>query len=377
MVVPERFFDETTDQSVVKAEIVEKYFDAWASIIIGARDAHPKTPDGRIAYVDLFAGPGRYKDGAASTPLKVLRKAIEKPEYSQRLVTIFNDKDEANARMLEGEIAKLRGIERLQYRPEVWNKEVGDQVAREFERINTIPILAFIDPWGYKGLTLQLVNAFLKNWGCDCLFFFNYARINAGLSNPEVREHMAALFGDERSARLSEELRGVAPRVREATIVEELAAALREHAGGAARFVLPFCFKNATGTRTTHHLVLVTKHFKGYDVMKEVMARASSKAEDGVPSFAFSPATGPEQRLLFQLNSPLENLRGSLLTQFAGRTLTAGDIYRCHSVDTPYLRRNYKQVLSELEAHGAVRTSGRKSRRGFSDSIYVTFPAAG
>src|SRR3990172_1872181 len=142
MVVPERFFDETTDQSVVKAEIVEKYFDAWASIIIGARDAYAKTPDERIGYVDLFAGPGRYKDGAVSTPLKVLRKAIEKPEHSQRLVTIFNDKDEANARMLEREIAKLPGIERLQYRPEVWNKEVGSQVAREFERIDTIPILA-------------------------------------------------------------------------------------------------------------------------------------------------------------------------------------------------------------------------------------------
>jgi hypothetical protein len=107
------------------------------------------------------------------------------------------------------------------------------------------------------------------------------------------------------------------------------------------------------------------------------MARVSSKAEDGVPSFAFSPATGPEQKLLFRLGSPLENLRDSLLAQFAGRTLTVRDIYQCHSVDTPYLRKNYKQVLSELEANGAVRTSGRRSRRGFSDNIDVTFPATG
>ena len=29
----EKFFDETTPQSIVKAEIVEKYFDAWAGIM--------------------------------------------------------------------------------------------------------------------------------------------------------------------------------------------------------------------------------------------------------------------------------------------------------------------------------------------------------
>jgi hypothetical protein len=124
-------------------------------------------------------------------------------------------------------------------------------------------------------------------------------------------------------------------------------------------------------------LVLVTKHFKGYDVMKEVMAKASSKAEDGVPSFVFSPAAGPEQKLLFRLSSPLEDLRESLLAHFANKTLAFRDIYHSHSVDRPYLRKNYKHVLTELEAGGVVRTSGRKSRRGFGDNIQVTFPARG
>ena len=66
-----------------------------------------------------------------------------------------------------------------------------------------MPILAFIDPWGYKGLTLRLVDAFLKDWGCDCLFFFNYGRINAGLSNPMVHAHMAALFGEHQAQQRS------------------------------------------------------------------------------------------------------------------------------------------------------------------------------
>jgi len=36
-------------------------------------------------------------------------------------------------------------------------------------------------------------------WGCDCVFFFNYNRINAGINNPGVKKHMDALFGEERA----------------------------------------------------------------------------------------------------------------------------------------------------------------------------------
>ncbi|HEY3324980.1 MAG TPA: three-Cys-motif partner protein TcmP [Planctomycetota bacterium] len=281
------FFDEIREQSLVKATIVEKYFDAWAGVITGAQNKWRPNQDHRIGYVDLFAGPGRYKDGAISTPLRVLQKAIEKPIYADRLLTIFNDKDEENVRSLEDAIRTLPGIERLKNKPEIWNTEVGEKIAQDFARINTIPILAFIDPWGYKGLTLNLVNSFLKSWGCDCLFFFNYGRINAGLSNPFVHEHMCALFGNERAKRLESDLEPMTPSDRELAIVNQLATALREYGH---RFVLPFRFRNEAGTRTTHHLILVTKHFKGYDLMKEIMAKASTKEEQGVPSFEFNLA---------------------------------------------------------------------------------------
>lgn len=57
----EKFFDEREDQSEVKARIVSKYFGAWAKII------GPISTAERIGYIDLFCGPGRYKDGSKST----------------------------------------------------------------------------------------------------------------------------------------------------------------------------------------------------------------------------------------------------------------------------------------------------------------------
>ncbi len=56
-----------------------------------------------------------------------------------------------------------------------------------FEQMNLVPTFFFVDPWGYKGLSLRLINSVLKNWGCDCIFFFNYTRINMGLENELVK----------------------------------------------------------------------------------------------------------------------------------------------------------------------------------------------
>lgn len=99
----------------------------------------------------------------------------------------------------------------------------------------------------YKGLSLRLINSVLKDWGCDCIIFFNYNRINMGLDNEAVREHMDALFGSERATSLREKLRGLSARDRELAIVEEICQALRE--GG--KLVLPFVFKNDRGSGTT------------------------------------------------------------------------------------------------------------------------------
>ena len=365
----ETFFNETREQSIVKASIVEKYFGAWSKIITSTQNRYPDHAQ-KIGYVDLFAGPGRYRDGAISTPLRVLNAALQNENLHDRLVTILNDKDEDHVRTLSQAIGELDQIKKLKHPPEIWNEEVGENIAAQFERMSVIPVLAFIDPWGYKGLSLRLVNAFLKDWGCDCLFFFNYARINAGLNNTKVRSHMEALFESEAQP-LIDKLSGANPERREALIVEAIASALKVHGH---RYVLPFCFKNSSGKRTTHHLIFVTKHFKGYEVMKQIMAKESSTENQGVPSFQYMPATALTQGLLFELNRPLDSLQKLLLEEFTGRTISMIDIYKAHSIDTPFLKSNYKKILKKMEDEGLITTKGRKSRKGFADDILCRFP---
>jgi len=152
--VDQSFFDESREQSIIKARIIAKYFWAWAKVIIPTAKQH----DNRIAYIDLFAGPGRYKDGTISTPLRILEQAIADRDMSQMLVTLFNDKDAKNAGELEKAISELPGIERMKYKPQIANQEVGTEIVQLFNRMRMVPTFFFVDPWGYKGLSLGLIN---------------------------------------------------------------------------------------------------------------------------------------------------------------------------------------------------------------------------
>jgi three-Cys-motif partner protein len=369
----QKFFDESQEQSVIKARIIAKYFWAWANVIIPTVKRYGK----RIAYIDLFAGPGRYKDGTKSTPLMILEQAIADENLRNMLVTLFNDKDADNAQDLEAAIKKLPGVEKLKYPPDVRNQEIGTEIVQMFSRMRLIPTFFFVDPWGYKGLSLGLINSVLKNWGCDCVFFFNYNRVNMGLNNDAVKEHIDVLFGADRSAKLREQLAGLNPDERENLILEELSEALIKMG---AEYVLPFTFKNERGSRTTHHLIYVGKAFIGYEIMKEIMAKESSETNQGVASFEYSPAT-EKYPLLFNLTTPLDDLGDELMQQFAGETLTMDALYMKHSIGRPFIRRNYKRVLNELEDAGKIKATPsasarpmRKGERTFANQVKVAFP---
>jgi three-Cys-motif partner protein len=370
------FFDETSEQSLVKMTIVSKYFWAWAKVLIPTVKKH----GGKLAYLDLFSGPGRYKDGTKSTPIRVLEKAIEEPDFCEMLIAMFNDRDDVNVQSLQSAIDVLPGIEKLRYRPVVKHNEVGSEMVKMFEKMRLVPTFFFVDPWGYKGLSLKLVNAVLKDWGCDCVFFFNYNRVNMGLGNAYVEEHMDALFGKQRAQELRPRLESLSTVDRELAIIEELCNALGASSG---RYVLPFRFRNAHGNRTSHHLIFVSKHFRGYEIMKGIMAKESSCHDQGVPSLEYNPADR-KYRLLFELSRPLDDLEAILLSDFAGRTATVKEVYENHNVGRQYIKKNYKDVLTKMEADGQIvadpPAAKRRCQNGvvtFADSVRVTFKSRG
>lgn len=370
-----RFFETPGQQNIVKTQMVTKYFEAWANFML----PRLRSPKDRLAYIDLFSGPGRFENGEASTPLMILQRAIEKPDLCVRLTTTFNDKNPDYASQLQTEIRALPGIEKLAHQPQVASIQVGSELVDMFRNLRLVPTLFFIDPWGYKGLSLDLIGTAIKSWGCDCIFFFNYNRINPAVTNPFVDGPMKDLFGPARLEQLRQSVAGRVPADRQTTIIDQLTEALMDVGG---KYVLPFLFDSQHGERPSHYVIFVSKSFRGYHIMKEVMAGLSSDDGD-VKSFQYVPVKSAQMSLFRDLERihSIEALRDLLALVCAGKTLTVMQVYEDNTVGTPYTLKNVKGAILELEGEGRVavdKPANERMRQGkvtLGDNRMVTFPS--
>jgi len=185
---------------MVKAKIVIDYFTAWSRVMKN----HWK---GSIGYIDLFCGPGVYANGGKSVPIMLLEKVCTDKDLAQRMRFYFNDENPENTANLKFEIGKMPGtsemLKKMVFKNNTITKDFADTVSIQ----KNIPMLSFVDPWGYKGLTMHLVEKLIDNSGSECIFFFNYNRINMALSsNTLFDEHLAGIFGVKRTASLKTEL---------------------------------------------------------------------------------------------------------------------------------------------------------------------------
>jgi three-Cys-motif partner protein len=361
------FFDAPEQQSIIKTQIVTKYFSPWSSVMIGQGAS-------RLAYIDLFSGPGVFTDGTPSTPIWILNHAIKQESLRARLVTMFNDKDSNHAERLRSAIDVLPGIETLAHRPQVSSVEVGSDIVNLFRGMSLIPTLFFIDPWGYKGLSLDLIGTAIKNWGCECIFFFNYNRIRPALRNRLVSKPMNDLFGEQRAEALRQSWEALSPGERQRAIMGEFAEAVREVGG---RYVLPFGMRSQHAERTSHYIIFVTKHPLGYKIMKDVMYSLSSDDQE-IRAFEYVPVKSPQLRL-FDPENPysIPALKSILMSSCVGKSMRVGDVYEEHVLYTQYLLRHVKRALMELESEGRVTIDppADKRRKGtLADDKIVTFP---
>jgi three-Cys-motif partner protein len=364
------FFDTPTIASRIKHRIVSKYFAGWANIVLPQALAH----EGRIMYVDLFCGPGRYQDGTPSIPLLILQHAVDTPALHDTLQTVFNDENPAFVETLRDHIGHIPGIERLKYQPVLRSRTIGRDTTARVKR-NNVPALYFADPWGYEGISIDLIEAALSHWGSDFLFFFNYNRINMHLGSDLMSGPIDEFFSSDRARQLRQTVARLSPFDREQAVLKAMkdaAKALRAEAG-------IFTYRSDIASRPTHHLMCVSKHRQAMALFKEISAKESTCFDDDVPSLEHNPGANPAQGSLF---SPLDQLQEDLVMTFAGKTgLTAEQIYHEHHNGRPYVLKNYRQALLRLEESGDVVIDPPRYIRRPSDTIpgsaRISFPKVG
>lgn len=370
--VEEAFFDGAPrDSSRVKRQIVTEYFVYYMRVM--ARNG--KT----AGHVDLFAGPVIYGGGEESIPMVICRSVVADERLRTSVKLWFNEGDSLNFEKLKGNIGAIPGMDTLKHAPRITSDVVSDAFAPRLERMRT-PSFIFADPCGYKGLSLRLIASALKPFGNDCVFFFNYNRINMKISYEVMNESINDFFEKARADRIRMEIANIrSPQDREEVILAAVTKALMEEAGA---YSSVFGFRTRENGGTSHHLIYATKNPSALSQMKRIYTKASSDKGDGVGSLDYDPRDfQPNTRSLF---SPLEEVRQRLLQVFHGKTLTFAELIRQETEETRFTDTAYRNSLLELEAEGRVMMDppaekrpfqSGKTRKSLPMSTSITFPA--
>uniref|UniRef100_Q01S55 GMT-like wHTH domain-containing protein n=1 Tax=Solibacter usitatus (strain Ellin6076) TaxID=234267 RepID=Q01S55_SOLUE len=339
--VEEDFFDEEPrDSSRVKRQIVTEYFGYYMNVM--ARDG--RSP----GYVDLFAGPGKYGSGEESIPILICKQVAANERLRNKVKLWFNEGDPELYKKLQENIAAIPKIDSFAHPPRITNRIISRAFAPQLSGMRT-PSFIFVDPCGYKGVSLKLIASALQPFGNDCIFFFNYNRVNMKLSYELMNESVNSFFEAERAERVRSEIRGLeSPKAREQIILAAVTTALKEQVHA---YCLTFGFRTREGGGTSHHLVYATKDVRALNQMKVIYLKASSDKRDGVGSLDYDPRDAESTELC--LFSPLDEVRERVLGVFAGRALTFDDLIS-EETETTFTKSAYRNVLLELEEEKRV-----------------------
>ena len=365
------FFATQSERSRVKSMVVGRYYGRWGHII--ANSGGPGS--GAMGYVDVFCGPGLYEDGTESTPLMVLRETLRSPTLRSRVQLVFNDENPGYVRTLEEAVQGVvddapLGLGRS---PMYSAFEVGADALEWFQGLGMGSCLFFLDPWGYRGLSLDLISGLVRGWGSDCIFLFSYAALHRHLFNDGEDQLVAEFWNAGDLDELKKLLSGSSARDSEYRAVNYLSERLRKRG---VSYVLPMRFTAEVGDRASYHLVLASKNFRAYELMKEVMRRiCTGRAETVVPfEFNVRSTAGSEQLELLPSPEPEDDLAERLFHRFSGEELGFRSVYRIFEGEntTPFLKRDYVAAIDVLRDQGLV-SGGR--RGGMGDETVVRFGA--
>jgi three-Cys-motif partner protein len=341
--------------------ILRRYLEAWLPIMAAY--------NGRIVFIDGFAGPGRYANGAEGSPLIALRTLLDHPQFAsprsnRQMTFIFTEADQIRFHALQKELARIETPSwvTVQSVPSAFAPAITDLLdSIEANHGTLAPTFAFIDPFGFAGVPLQLISRILDNPRCECLITFMFEPINRFIAHPNqrIQAQFDQLFGGESWRPLLQLPTG--PTRRNA-LVELYRSRLTSVAG--AEYVRTFEMIDG-GNRTEYFLYFATHSLKGLSKMKEAMWRA-----DPVGGQAFSDFTVSNQMVLLQPQADLDLLRQMLVDRFSEQGLVdIEDVARFVLVDTPFSESIHlkRKTLGPMESEGVLdvrRPPGKRNRAG-------------
>lgn len=336
--------------TAAKHEILRRYLAAWFPIL--------GSYHGRIVYLDGFAGPGRYRNGEAGSPVIALEVASNlRKATAGEIVFWFIEEREDRLAHLKQELAKL--ILPAHFQITADSGRFHEQFGRvlqsiEIDKQQLAPTFAFIDPFGFSGIPFSLIERLLQHPRSEAFITFMVDAINRFLDHPEdkVVAHIAEAFGGEQAISIA---KGSGDRV------QKLRDLYQAKLSTAARYVRYFEMRDRND-RPQYYLFFATNNALGHLKMKEAMWKVDPDGQ-----FRFSDATNPNQMVLFEAD-PTEKVAAEIRCRFRGKGAVTGKEVRTFVEDgTAYLKKHMTAALKIAEQRGqlgvdALKTDGARRR---------------
>jgi three-Cys-motif partner protein len=361
---------EYPEHTEAKHDILGHYLDAWYPILASGH--------GRVLVLDGFAGRGVYNDGSPGSPIIALDRLLKHsawPRMSHReFVFLFIEHNADNVASLREAIADYRAAWEAEHG--TWPRNVKYDVRQgtfadnaaaiceylEQQKRRLAPTFAFIDPFGWTGMPMELVSRLLNHPSCEVFINFMVGFVNRFLTHPHQGDNMNDLFGLDVDQILADYNGG--------DRVEHLRDVYMRQLVTVAGFthVRWFAMRNHTGN-VGYYLLHGTREPLGVEKMKDAMWKTAPGGD-----YAFSDRLAGLE-VLFQPEADLASLRQALLEQFAGKkgVMVNPDLKEWVVLQTPYRKPHLTQVLKQMEADSAIHANRPPKKYQFSPGVTLDF----
>jgi three-Cys-motif partner protein len=257
-----------TPHTRAKHDLLSRYLGGWFPIL--------SRYNGRVVFLDGFAGPGVYSRGEPGSPVVALETLLTHSYWpnmrGREFVFLFNEADRDRFTRLQQVVNYLQA----KYQP--WPANVKLQLGNstfedtanemlaylDQQRVQLAPTFAFVDPFGVSGMPMNLLSRLLSFDRCELFVYFNFDTVNRFATAGNIDKRLNELFGTD----IYQQVRDLAGPVRKKYLHDLYQHQLTTVCG--FPFVKSFEMINEMG-HTGYYLFFGTRNITGLKVMKEAM----------------------------------------------------------------------------------------------------------
>ena len=243
--------------------VLERYMQAWLPIMTRW--------NGRVLFIDAFAGPGEYTGGEPGSPVIALRALIDhraRNQIGSEVNYLFVESDPNRSRHLREVLGNFDDQLPNSCNYDVINSTFDETLTDvldyiEEQRTSLAPAFVMIDPFGVSETPMSVIARILDNPKSEVYISFMYESINRFRNHAYFEMHLDELFGCE------EWRQGVDLPDREERkkfFYDLYGMQLREHG---AEYVVHF--ELYQGQRLIYAIFFGTKDLDGCDKMKQAI----------------------------------------------------------------------------------------------------------